>query len=122
MLAFTCKKCGTRSSHAISKQAYTSGTILITCPGCKNRHLIADHLKIFSDKRITLEEILKAKGEDVSSSTEDLVFEEIPDKLKNIIGGYAKDAPESYRKNVENDGNLKHIEGEASDQKDLKKD
>lgn len=46
MIAFTCKKCDTRSSHVMSKQAYTSGTVLITCPGCKNRHLIADHLKV----------------------------------------------------------------------------
>lgn len=46
MIAFTCKKCDTRSSHIMSKQAYTSGTVLITCPSCKNRHLIADHLKV----------------------------------------------------------------------------
>jgi len=46
MIAFTCKKCNTRSSHTMSKQAYTSGTVLITCPGCKSRHLIADHLKV----------------------------------------------------------------------------
>jgi protein import protein ZIM17 len=30
----------------MSKQGYHHGTILITCPGCKNRHLIADHLKV----------------------------------------------------------------------------
>lgn len=46
MIAFKCKKCDTRSSHVMSKQAYTSGTVLVTCPGCKNRHLIADHLKV----------------------------------------------------------------------------
>lgn len=45
-LTFTCKKCDTRSSHALSKQAYHKGTVLIQCPGCKNRHLIADHLKV----------------------------------------------------------------------------
>ncbi|KAG9996437.1 zf-DNL-domain-containing protein, partial [Aureobasidium melanogenum] len=62
-MTFTCKACTTRSSHRMSKQGYHHGTILITCPGCKNRHLIADHLKIFSDKRITLEDILAQKGQ-----------------------------------------------------------
>lgn len=46
-MTFTCKACSTRSSHRMSKQGYHHGTILITCPGCKNRHLIADHLKVF---------------------------------------------------------------------------
>ena len=62
-MTFTCRKCLERSSHKISKQAYHHGTTLITCPGCKNRHLISDHLKIFSDKSITLEDILREKGQ-----------------------------------------------------------
>lgn len=62
-MTFTCRKCAERSSHQISKQGYHHGTILITCPGCKNRHLISDHLKIFSDTSITLEDILKEKGQ-----------------------------------------------------------
>lgn len=45
-ITFTCRKCSTRSSHRISKQAYHYGTTLITCPECKNRHLISDHLKV----------------------------------------------------------------------------
>ncbi|MCJ1468846.1 hypothetical protein MMC07_007476, partial [Pseudocyphellaria aurata] len=44
-LIFTCKPCGLRSYHHISKQAYHNGTVLITCPDCKNRHVISDHLK-----------------------------------------------------------------------------
>ncbi|CAL9732569.1 mitochondrial protein import protein Zim17p [Monosporozyma unispora] len=91
MIAFTCKKCNTRSSHTMSKQAYTKGTVLIQCPGCKNRHLIADHLKIFHDHNINIEDIMKAKGEDVSQSTEDLVLEDIPEKLKPILSKYVDD-------------------------------
>ena len=45
-LIFTCKPCQTRSSHEISKQGYHHGTVLITCPNCKNRHVISDHLKV----------------------------------------------------------------------------
>jgi hypothetical protein len=45
-LTFTCKKCNDRSTHRVSKQGYHNGTVLITCPGCHNRHLIADHLKV----------------------------------------------------------------------------
>ncbi|KAK3697717.1 hypothetical protein LTR37_017299 [Vermiconidia calcicola] len=62
-LTFTCKQCTERSSHRVTHQAYHHGTTLITCPGCKNRHLISDHLKIFSDKGITIEDILREKGQ-----------------------------------------------------------
>lgn len=103
MIAFTCKKCNTRSSHTMSKQAYTGGTVLITCPSCKNRHLIADHLKIFRDERVTIEDILKAQGESVSSSTEDLVFEDIPKELQSVIGHHAKDALEDLRQKLDNE-------------------
>ncbi|KAF2269150.1 zf-DNL-domain-containing protein [Lojkania enalia] len=70
-MTFTCKKCSTRSSHRISKQGYHQGTVLITCPGCKNRHLISDHLKIFSDKPVTLEDIMREKGHIVKRGTLD---------------------------------------------------
>ena len=47
-LYFTCKPCGSGSNHRISKQGYHSGTVLVTCPGCNNRHIISDHLKVRS--------------------------------------------------------------------------
>ncbi|PGH05012.1 hypothetical protein AJ79_06898 [Helicocarpus griseus UAMH5409] len=62
-ITFTCKPCSTRSSHRISQHGYYKGTVLITCPGCKNRHVISDHLKIFMDNRSTLEDILAQKGQ-----------------------------------------------------------
>lgn len=98
MLAFTCKKCSTRSSHTISKQAYTGGTVLVKCPGCNNRHLIADHLKIFKDNKFTVEDLMS-----VSKSTDDLVFEEIPEKLRGVLGYYAKDAPAEYTEEESNE-------------------
>ena len=45
-LTFTCRPCLTRSTHKISKQGYHKGSVLITCPNCKNRHVISDHLKV----------------------------------------------------------------------------
>ncbi|KAI9835283.1 MAG: hypothetical protein M1819_002427 [Sarea resinae] len=62
-LTFTCKPCSTRSSHRISKQGYHKGTVLITCPSCKNRHVIADHLKIFGEEAMTIEDLMQKKGD-----------------------------------------------------------
>lgn len=45
-ITVTCEPCGTRSSHKVSKQGYHHGSTLITCPQCKNRHVISDHLKV----------------------------------------------------------------------------
>ncbi|KIM44783.1 hypothetical protein M413DRAFT_442745 [Hebeloma cylindrosporum] len=71
-ITFTCTvpDCGERSTHQFTKQAYEKGIVLVQCPGCKNRHLIADHLGWFKDstqegKLRTIEDILKAKGEKV---------------------------------------------------------
>ncbi|KAK5099557.1 hypothetical protein LTR16_007157, partial [Cryomyces antarcticus] len=62
-MTFTCRPCSHRSSHRVSKQGYYHGTVLISCPSCKNKHLISDHLQIFSDSRITLEDIMREKGQ-----------------------------------------------------------
>jgi protein import protein ZIM17 len=45
-ISFTCEPCSTRSTHRITKQAYHHGSTLITCPSCKNRHVISDHLNV----------------------------------------------------------------------------
>lgn len=100
-----------RTSHKFSKQAYTTGLVLIQCPGCKNRHLIADNLNIFRDNKVNLEDLMKAQGELVATTTDDLVFEDIPELLRGVLGVYAKDAPDEYHKS-QNDHFQKSIEGE----------
>lgn len=65
-ISFTCKPCGHRSSHKMSKHGYHKGTVLIRCPSCQNRHVISDHLQIFMDEKSTLEDILRRKGTTVT--------------------------------------------------------
>lgn len=59
-LTFTCKPCDHRSTHDISKQGYHDGTVLITCPNCKNRHVISDHLKVRSLSSLLFQKVPKA--------------------------------------------------------------
>ncbi len=61
---FTCKPCSHRSGpHRVTKQGFHKGTTLITCPSCKNRHVVSDHLKIFTDEGGDLEDIMQRHGE-----------------------------------------------------------
>ena len=61
-MTFTCVPCGTRSAHNISKQGYHHGSVLITCPSCRNRHIISDHLNIFGNREVTVEDLMKERG------------------------------------------------------------
>ena len=54
-------RCQKRSQETFSKQAYHHGTIIIRCEGCRNLHLIADHLKIVSETKVELDDILQGK-------------------------------------------------------------
>ncbi|EPQ32047.1 uncharacterized protein PFL1_00245 [Pseudozyma flocculosa PF-1] len=66
-ITFTCSvdDCGHRSTHEFAKRSYTHGIVIVQCPGCKNRHLIADNLSWFTetaDEPKTVEEMVRAKG------------------------------------------------------------
>ncbi|KAG6007161.1 hypothetical protein E4U21_006264 [Claviceps maximensis] len=61
-LTFTCVPCGHRSHHNVSKQGYHKGSTLITCPSCRNRHVISDHLNIFGERKITVEDLMRERG------------------------------------------------------------
>eukprot|EP00435_Cladocopium_sp_Y103_P065619 s23_g27.t1 len=62
-IALTCKVCDQRSIKKISKRAYHHGVVIITCPQCQNRHLIADRLEWFQDGGTDIEQMMKEKGE-----------------------------------------------------------
>ncbi|KAG9309456.1 zf-DNL-domain-containing protein [Chiua virens] len=77
-IAFTCTAdgCNHRSAHTFTKRAYERGIILIQCPSCKNRHLIADNLGWFKDdtengRLKNVEDILRTRGEQVQRGTLD---------------------------------------------------
>ncbi|RDW78042.1 hypothetical protein BP5796_05894 [Coleophoma crateriformis] len=68
-LTFTCTPCSTRSKHTISKHGYHFGSVLVTCPECRNRHVISDHLNIFGDRNLTIEDLMKEQGQIVKKGT-----------------------------------------------------
>ena len=73
-ITFTCSvdECGHRSTHEFSKRSYTKGIVIVQCPGCKNRHLIADNLSWFTeteDEPRTIEQMIEAKGGKVRRGT-----------------------------------------------------
>lgn len=60
-MAFTCGQCGTRALRSFSKHAYTHGVVIVTCPGCDARHLIADNKGWFGEER-NVEEVMRKRG------------------------------------------------------------
>mmetsp|Transcript_693 Transcript_693/g.1174 ORF Transcript_693/g.1174 Transcript_693/m.1174 type:complete len:265 (-) Transcript_693:23-817(-) len=43
-IQYTCKKCGHRNSHMVTRLAYRQGVVIAECKGCMTKHWIADNL------------------------------------------------------------------------------
>ncbi|KAG0015086.1 Threonine synthase-like 1 [Podila clonocystis] len=69
LIGFTCTVCQHRSHKTMSKHAYNHGVVIKQCDHCKNRHLIADHLGWFKNGGVTVEDLVKEKGETVQKLT-----------------------------------------------------
>ncbi|PRP77645.1 hypothetical protein PROFUN_00506 [Planoprotostelium fungivorum] len=65
-LTFTCGKCDHTATKSFSKLSYFKGVVIVTCPGCDNKHLIADNLGWFADEPINLETLMREKGLEVA--------------------------------------------------------
>ncbi|KAH9599545.1 zinc finger protein [Trypanosoma melophagium] len=61
--AFTCGRCDHRMVKKFSKHAYTKGIVIVQCPSCEVRHLLADNLGWFVDEAKNIEDILREKGD-----------------------------------------------------------
>jgi len=46
---FTCGKCDTRAARGFSRQAYENGVVIVSCPGCQAKHVVADRMGWFGE-------------------------------------------------------------------------
>ncbi|KAI5960799.1 DNLZ [Candida pseudojiufengensis] len=115
LIEFTCNVCDTRSKHNMSKQAYEHGTVLIQCPECKSRHLIADNLGFIRDEKFNLKDYLESEGQSIDTNV--LEFNKIPEALEHSTGQTANESKPKEEKILD-------LEAPSDDKvvKDTKKD
>lgn len=89
----------------MTKQGYHNGTVLIQCPGCKNRHVIADHLKVFLDQKSTLEDILKKQTQDGKPLTTLIKKGQLDIRQGSTIGNEGEEDVEFWEDGTETEHN-----------------
>eukprot|EP01063_Lacrimia_lanifica_P017840 TRINITY_DN24824_c0_g1_i1.p2 TRINITY_DN24824_c0_g1~~TRINITY_DN24824_c0_g1_i1.p2 ORF type:complete len:189 (+),score=77.05 TRINITY_DN24824_c0_g1_i1:69-635(+) len=82
-LMFECRVCKTTAMKQFSRHSYEHGVVLIECPGCKNKHIIADNLGWFSDmgENNNIEKQMKAEGQELERRSV------TPEQYKQILQG-----------------------------------
>ena len=48
-MMFTCGRCDARAARGFSRQAYENGVVIVTCPGCQAKHVVADRMGWFGE-------------------------------------------------------------------------
>ena len=104
-IIFTCNVCETRSAKQFTENAYNNGVVIVQCPGCQNRHLIADNLGFFADpdelsdnnddrtdRGWNIQKALERMGENVQVVNNDNVLELCLEDV--VLGKSATAAPE----------------------------
>lgn len=71
--AYSCKICSTRNHGLVSKVAFNGGTVIMRCKQCNNLHLMVDHLNWFGEGARSMQQILQAKG--IQITTKDNLIE-----------------------------------------------
>lgn len=80
VMVFTCTKCGTRAAKAFSRDSYERGVVIVECPGCQARHLVADHLGWFGSKG-NVEDFAREKGNVAVRKADDGTMELTPEDV-----------------------------------------
>lgn len=48
-MMFTCGRCDARAARGFSRQAYEKGVVIVTCPECQVKHVVADRMGWFGE-------------------------------------------------------------------------
>lgn len=71
-MMFTCGRCDTRAVRGFSRQAYDNGVVIVTCPGCQVKHLVADRKGWFGEPGSIEDFLGEQGGEEVVRGSVDL--------------------------------------------------
>jgi len=85
-MAFTCGKCDTRAVKGFTRQAYEKGLVIVTCPGCEVKHLVADNLGWFGDNG-NVEAFVRERGGEAVRISADGTVEYDAETLQRLIAG-----------------------------------
>jgi mitochondrial protein import protein ZIM17 len=109
-IIFTCTVCDTRSAKQFTENAYQKGVVIVTCPGCQNKHLIADNLGFFEDREDggwNIEKAMEKMGQPVTLVTDDNVMEVV--SVEDGVSGHLvtqKATQESHSSSNDDDDDI----------------